>query len=88
MYLSGRDIPQRDARGEPVVDDSFLLIAHADHRAAGFVLPGPPWASSYEVVLDTAEEGGGCGDGDGAVVPGGESVRVAARSLRLYRVRT
>ena len=29
MYLSGRDIPGRDARGAPVTDDSFLALLHA-----------------------------------------------------------
>ena len=88
MFLSGRDIPQRDARGEPVVDDSFLLIVHADHRPTGFVLPPEPWAPAYEAVLDTAEEGGGgFGSAGGAVVAAGTRVRLAARSVRLYRVR-
>ncbi|WUT74763.1 glycogen debranching protein GlgX [Streptomyces sp. NBC_00669] len=100
MLLSGRDIPQRDARGEPVVDDSFLLIVHADHRPLEFTLPGPPWASGYEVVLDTAEDGtpgqlvadGTAGqpaaDGtDGRLVAGGRPVTISARSVRLLRVR-
>ncbi|MFJ2956875.1 glycogen debranching protein GlgX [Streptomyces sp. NPDC087270] len=91
MLLSGRDIPQRDARGEPVVDDSFLLIVHADHRPLEFTLPGPPWASGYEVVLDTAEDGTPAqlvADGTaGRLVAGGRPVTISARSVRLLRVR-
>jgi glycogen operon protein len=56
MFLSGRDIPQRTAVGEPVLDDSFLLLLHAGHRPTRFVLPGPPWAAGYELLLDTARE--------------------------------
>lgn len=56
MYLSGRDIPGRDARGAPVVDDSFLAVLHAGDRPVSFVLPGPPWASRYELVVDTSTE--------------------------------
>ncbi|SEO70737.1 glycogen operon protein [Actinacidiphila rubida] len=85
MFLSGRDIPQRDVRGEPVVDDSFLLVVHADHRPAPFVLPGGRWAAGYEPLLDTAEdEPWAAADRE---LPAGEAVTVAARSVRLFRVR-
>ncbi|MFE3902514.1 glycogen debranching protein GlgX [Streptomyces sp. NPDC059153] len=85
LYLSGRDIPGRDARGEPVTDDSFLAILHADHRPSDFRLPGPPWAQGYELVLDTSWE-------DQAVAPGtlhrgGGLLTVPARSVLLLRVR-
>ncbi|WP_335974567.1 glycogen debranching protein GlgX [Streptomyces sp. CA2R106] len=85
MLLSGRDIPQRDARGEPVVDDSFLLIVHAGARELEFTLPGVPWAAGYEAVLDTAAEGDGSGGGQ--LLSDGGKLTVAARSVRLLRVR-
>jgi isoamylase len=70
MYLSGRDIPGRDERGAPILDDSFLAVLHAG-RPVSFVLPGggvPPWAERYEVVVDTSrEEQGEAGGG----APGG-----------------
>ncbi|HEX5567438.1 MAG TPA: glycogen debranching protein GlgX [Streptomyces sp.] len=86
MYLSGRDIPQRDARGDSVTDDSFLAVLHADHRTGGFRLPGQPWGQSYELVVDTTRE-------DQAAEPGtrrraGETVEVPARSVLLWRVVT
>ncbi|MBC9711456.1 glycogen debranching protein GlgX [Streptomyces sp. TRM66268-LWL] len=84
MYLSGRDIPGRDARGAPVTDDSFLVVLHAGDRPVSFTLPGPPWATSYELVLDTTSE-------DQARAPAtlhaaGTVVTVAARCVLLYRV--
>jgi glycogen operon protein len=93
MYLSGRDIPQRDARGEPLADDSFLLIVHAHHRPVDFELPGAPWARCYEPVLDTAEEDPNGADSDPGPVAGppadpvaaGATIRVGARSVRLFR---
>ncbi|MFF9508939.1 glycogen debranching protein GlgX [Streptomyces sp. NPDC014724] len=85
LYLSGRDIPGRDARGEPVTDDSFLAILHADHRPSGFVLPGPPWAQSYELVLDTSREDQEAAPG--TVHPGGGTLTVPERSVLLLRVR-
>ncbi|MFG2503447.1 glycogen debranching protein GlgX [Streptomyces sp. NPDC048441] len=85
MYLSGRDIPGRDVRGEPIVDDSFLAILHAADRPGSFLLAGAPWAESYEVVVDTSLE-------EQRAAPGilhsaGAVVTVGARSVLLLRVR-
>ncbi|WP_128380141.1 glycogen debranching protein GlgX [Streptomyces cavernae] len=84
MYLSGRDIPGRDARGVPVVDDSFLAVLHAGDRPVSFVLPGPPWAERYEVMVDTSRE-----DQAGApavVHRAGSTITVPARAVLLLRV--
>ncbi|MFI7344320.1 glycogen debranching protein GlgX [Streptomyces sp. NPDC050085] len=86
MYLSGRDIPGRDARGLPVEDDSFLAVLHAGDRAESFVLPGEPWARSYEVVVDTGEEEQEVAP-PGVVHAAGSAVVVGARSVLLLRVR-
>ncbi|HTC68098.1 MAG TPA: glycogen debranching protein GlgX [Acidothermaceae bacterium] len=52
MYLSGNDIRQVGDHGEPVVDDSFLVVIHAGLEPSTFTLPGAPWAASYEIVVD------------------------------------
>ncbi|MCW2615358.1 MAG: glycogen debranching enzyme GlgX [Frankiales bacterium] len=56
MYLDGRGIRVRGPRGERVVDDSFLLVLHTGADDLPFVLPGEPWARSWELLLDTADE--------------------------------
>jgi len=84
MYLSGRDIPQRDARGEPVLDDSFLVVLHAGHQPGEFRLPGPPWGRAYELVVDTAREEQRTGPG--TVHPAGEAVELPPRSVLVWRV--
>jgi glycogen operon protein len=84
MYLSGRDIPQRDERGEPVVDDSFLVVLHAGHGDGGFRLPGQPWGQAYELLVDTAREDQE--DEPGTVHPAGETVALPARSVLVWRV--
>ena len=56
LYLSGRDIRGATSAGAPVTDDSFLILLHSADRPASCVLPGPPWAGAYEVVVDTSEE--------------------------------
>ncbi|MEE1938696.1 glycogen debranching protein GlgX [Streptomyces sp. TRM 70361] len=84
MYLSGRDIPQRDARGEPVTDDSFLVVLHAEGEDGSFRLPSPPWGQAYELVVDTSRE-----DQEtepGTVHPAGEVVELPARSVLVWRV--
>ncbi|WP_026242504.1 MULTISPECIES: glycogen debranching protein GlgX [unclassified Streptomyces] len=85
LYLSGRDIPGRDARGEQVTDDSFLAVLHAGHLPARFVLPGPPWAQAYELVLDTSRDDQA--EAPGTVHRGGERLTVPERSVLLLRVR-
>ncbi|WP_327172463.1 glycogen debranching protein GlgX [Streptomyces sp. NBC_01336] len=86
LYLSGRDIPGRDARGEQVTDDSFLAVLHAGDRPADFLLPGPPWADAYELVLDTSREDQSAAPG--TVHEGGAVFEVPARSVLLLRVRS
>ncbi|MCF6525175.1 glycogen debranching protein GlgX [Streptomyces sp. JJ36] len=83
MYLHGRDIPQRDARGVPVTDESFLCLLHAGPGPGAFPLPGPPWARSYELLVDTSRE-------DQAAAPGtrhpaGARLPLPARSVQLLR---
>ncbi|HEY3926726.1 MAG TPA: glycogen debranching protein GlgX [Acidothermaceae bacterium] len=55
MYLSGKDIRQVSEHGEPVVDDSFLVIMHAGLDPSTFTLPSAPWATSYDVVIDNTD---------------------------------
>ncbi|MFF2727071.1 glycogen debranching protein GlgX [Streptomyces sp. NPDC058008] len=84
LYLSGRDIPGRDATGGQITDDSFLAVLHADHRDREFRLPGPPWAGSYELVVDTSREEQSAAPG--TLHPGGTALTVRGRSVLLLRV--
>ncbi|MFI6418588.1 glycogen debranching protein GlgX [Streptomyces sp. NPDC050842] len=85
LYLSGRDIPGRDERGEQITDDSFLAVLHAGSGPLEFRLPGPPWAESYELVVDTTlEDQSGA---PGTVYRGGGTITVGARSTVLLRVK-
>ncbi|MEU7639222.1 MULTISPECIES: glycogen debranching protein GlgX [unclassified Streptomyces] len=98
MYLSGNDIPQRDARGVRVTDDSFLAVLHAGAAPRTVVLPGLPWAGAYELLVDTSDEpppdgpdgpGGHGGHGEqaperGPFAAGGE-LTVPGRTVLLFR---
>jgi len=52
VFLNGKAIPGHDERGQPISDDSFLLLFNGHSRAVYWALPqefGGPW----QVVLDT-----------------------------------
>ena len=86
MYLDGRGIRQRGARGERLLDESYLLVLHAGEQDTVFALPGEPWASGYDVVVDTSYE-------DGLPPPAatrhvaGPDLPLTARSAILLRAR-
>jgi glycogen operon protein len=55
VYLDGDAINEVDARGQRVVDESFLVLFNAHHDPIPFTLPefgGTGWL----VLLDTARE--------------------------------
>jgi glycogen operon protein len=88
MYLAGDAIRTRDAQGERITDDSFLLVLHAGGDVGQFCLPGQPWATSYDVVLDTATNdpaGDPAGQGDGSAHRPGETLKLTARTVVLLR---
>ncbi|PRX92375.1 glycogen debranching protein GlgX [Allonocardiopsis opalescens] len=53
VFLNGSAITEPDPRGEPVTDDSFLLLLNAAPGKVEFKLPGTAYGESWEVVLDT-----------------------------------
>jgi glycogen operon protein len=73
MYLNGQGIAGRDGRGEPIVDDHFLLYFNADGPAT-VTLPPEEFALSWRVVVDTA------GTSRGEVVAAGAQLELASAS--------
>jgi glycogen operon protein len=53
VFLNGEGIPDRDARGERVVDDSFLLCFNAYHEEIPVRLPGPEYGAQWSLAVDT-----------------------------------
>jgi isoamylase len=78
VFLNGDAITEPGPHGEPVRDDSFLLLFCADGEAAWFTLPGPEFGRRWEVVLDTA----GAADGE---LPAAATIELAARSMIVLR---
>ncbi len=57
MMLSGDTMDVRDYHGEPIRDDTFLLLLNAHHEELEFSLPGREDVR-WELILDTQLESG------------------------------
>ena len=82
VFLNGGQLCAPGSCGEPVVDDSLLLLFNADEGDLDFRLPGPPYAERWELALDTANPAAV----DGSAHPaGGDLVTVPGRSVVAFR---
>ena len=54
VFLNGQAIPDVDARGERVTDQSFLMCFNAAPEDVDMVLPSSDYGQKWTVVLDTA----------------------------------
>jgi glycogen operon protein len=54
VFLNGKAIRSPDSRGEPVVDDSFLMLFNAHDQPVEFTAPSEDFGESWLVEIDTA----------------------------------
>jgi isoamylase len=83
VFLDGHGFTVPDERGEPVVDDTFLIVFHASPEARRIKLPEARWGKVWRRVMDT--ERGFALEGDGERLEAGAEIEVIARSLWLLR---
>jgi glycogen operon protein len=78
LALDGEAITECDARGEPIRDDSFLVVFNAHHEPLDFCMPdaGERWIR----VLDTADA-----FNEGDTPAAGDAAAVEARSIAVFR---
>ena len=57
MFLNGEEIPGPGPSGEPVLDDSFVVVLHAGPDALSFRLPARRFGNRWRLVIDTADPG-------------------------------
>ncbi|WP_090608544.1 glycogen debranching protein GlgX [Mycobacterium lentiflavum] len=76
VFLNGHGIPDRDARGQRVLDDSFLLCFNAHYEPIEFTLPPKEFGASWQLVVFTGPEEETPAD----EVPGGGTLAVDAHS--------
>jgi glycogen operon protein len=55
VFLNGQGIPERDALGEPIVDDSFLVLFNPLGEEVAFTLPPRAFSRAWTTVVDTAD---------------------------------
>jgi glycogen operon protein len=55
VFLNGNGIPESDALGEHIVDDSFMVMFNASDTSVRYTLPGRPYGQMWEIVVDTAD---------------------------------
>jgi isoamylase len=76
VFLNGEAIPEPDPRGQPIVDDSFLVLFNASDTPLEFTLPGEDFGILWSVVLDTAGS-----MAEGTLLATGKVVDMEARSV-------
>jgi isoamylase len=76
VYLNGEGIPDRDARGQRVTDDSFFLCFSAHDEAIDFRTPGEDYCAQWRMVIDTMTS-----DEPGTLVGPNERISVGPRAL-------
>jgi glycogen operon protein len=81
VYLNGNGIPDLDARGQRVTDDSFMVCFNGHHEPLEFVLPPKEFGPAWHTVIDTAAPAGTSDE----TVPAGASRKVAARSVTVFQ---
>lgn len=81
VFLNGHGIPDRDARGQRVLDDSFLLCFNAHYEPIEFTLPPKEFGAAWEVVVYTGPEETTPAD----EVPGGGGLNVEAHTAVVLR---
>jgi glycogen operon protein len=86
VFLNGDAITEPGPRGEPVHDDTFLILLSAHNEPVTFTLPGPKLGRRWSVTLDTAAGRAGRGS-EGSRTrhrPGGQIV-LAGHSMMVLR---
>jgi isoamylase len=78
LMLNGKTLQVMDDEGQPVVDDSFLILVNAAAEGVEYVLPEPPDGSPWRQVIDTENIENPFCDAkvDDKVILGGRSIRV------------
>ena len=81
MYLAGDGLEELSPRGEPVVDDDFLLLLNAAAEAIPFLLPDYREEGRWHLLVNTAEVPA---TRDGTIHPARSTFELEGRSLALF----
>jgi glycogen operon protein len=79
VRLAGDLIGDVDERGEPIVDDTALILMNAHHEPIEFTLPEPKPGQAWERVIDTYERAP-----EMVVLEGGSVYNLRDRSMVVF----
>jgi glycogen operon protein len=82
VFLNGAELPSRTREGEPVVDESFVVLFNASREAARFLLPPTRFGRRWVNELSTSEP---TLPANGNELPARAPVTVDAHALRVLR---
>jgi glycogen operon protein len=77
MFLNGNGLSDRDARGQRVIDDSFVLCFSAHDEMIPFTLPAAEYGRVWRTLIDTMRPG----IDEERILHAGETVPVGPRAL-------
>jgi glycogen operon protein len=79
VMLNGRTLQVADENGDPLADDSFLILVNASHEGVEFTLPPYPNGSPWCQVMDTENI-----DDPFKIAKVGRKVIVGGRSMMVF----
>ena len=85
VRLAGHAIEEKDPKGRPLLDETFLVLLNAHHEPRPFTLPAHKRGVRWQPVFDTALYD--ADDKPVVLYRGGEQYDLEARSLALLRLR-
>jgi glycogen operon protein len=85
VRLAGDRIEEKDHLGNPIFDDTFLLLINAHHEPIQFTLPPHPINLQWQLVLDTVQE---VIPAHAPLISEGKYYDLKGRSLALLQIET
>jgi glycogen operon protein len=82
MRLAGDLIGELDARGDPIVGDTFLVLMNAHHEPIKFAMPATKAEHCWDLILDTADDAA-----EPRLIGGGTGYDLRDRSVVVFRTR-
>jgi glycogen operon protein len=85
VRLAGHAIEEKDAKGRPLLDETFLILLNAHHEPRPFILPAHKRGVLWQPVLDTTVTE--AKEKRVTLLRGGAHYDLEARSLAVLRLR-
>jgi isoamylase len=82
VFLNGEGISEPDQRGQPVRDDSFLMLFNASENDQKFAVPPQRYGEQWSRVFDTSMTLGSVTD---TAARPGDTIEVRSRSVQVLR---